>query len=95
MSIVHRGSGIDDFLEEEGILEEVRENALRPVIAWQLEEERLAQGISKAELARRMGTSRSQVDRILNAEEPGIQLETLERGARAVGRQLKKEVLRS
>lgn len=93
MSSVHRGSSLDDFLEEEGILDEVRETALRHMIAWQLEEERLAQGISKAELARRMGTSRSQVDRILKAEEPGIQLETLDRGARAVGRHLKVELV--
>ncbi|MGI8484667.1 MAG: helix-turn-helix domain-containing protein [Thermomicrobiales bacterium] len=93
MSKIHRGSLLDDLLEDEGILDEVRETALRQVIAWQLEEERLAQGISKAELARRMGTSRSQVDRLLKAEEPGIQLETLERGARAVGRHLKVELV--
>ncbi len=93
MSKIHRGSSLDDLLEDEGILDEVRETALRQVIAWQLEEERIAQGISKAELARRMGTSRSQVDRLLKAEEPGIQLETLERGARAVGRHLKVELV--
>lgn len=88
-----RGSSLDDFLREEGLLEEAEEIALRRVVAWQLDQERAAQGMSKAEMARRMGTSRSQLDRILRAEEPGIQLETLERSARALGRRLRFELV--
>ena len=88
-----RGSSLDDFLREEGLLEDAEEIALRRVLAWQLDQERAAQGLSKAEMARRMGTSRSQLDRILRDEEPGIQLETLERSARALGRRLRLELI--
>jgi transcriptional regulator with XRE-family HTH domain len=49
--------------------------------------------ISKSELARRMKTSRSQVDRILEGEDPGIRLDTLERAAKAVGCELRVELL--
>jgi antitoxin HicB len=93
MNNAARASAFDDFLWENGILEEAEEIALRRVLAWQIEQERVAQGMSKAELARRIGTSRSQLDRILRAEEPGIQLETLERGARALGRRLRLELV--
>lgn len=93
MSNQVRGSSFDDFLRDEGILEEAEEFALRRVLAWQLERERVAQGISKTEMARRMETSRSQLDRILRAEEPGIQLQTIERSARAVGRRLRLELV--
>lgn len=93
MSNPHRGSSLDAFLKEDGTFEDVRDTALREVIAWQLDQERITQGISKAEMARRMGTSRSQVDRILKGEERSIQLETLERGAHAIGRRLKIELV--
>ena len=93
MSNLTGGSSFDDFLREEGLLDEAEEIASRRVLAWQLEQERVAQGISKAEMARRMGTSRSQLDRMLRADEPGIQLETLERGARALGRRLRIELV--
>lgn len=93
MSNTGRGSSFDDFLREEGLLDESEDVASRRVLAWQLERERVAQGISKTEMARRMGTSRSQLDRILRAEEPGVQLKTLERCARAVGRRLRLELV--
>lgn len=93
MSNRGRGSSFDDFLREEGLLEASEDVAARRVLAWQLERERVAQGISKTEMARRMGTSRSQLDRILRAEEPGVQLETLERSARAVGRRLRLDLV--
>lgn len=85
MSNPHIGSSLDDFLREEGILEEVNEAALRKVVAWQIKTQMKANDISKAELARRMETSRSQVDRILAGNDPGIRLDTLERAAAAVG----------
>jgi antitoxin HicB len=38
MSRKHLGSGIDDFLKEEGIFDEAQAQALREVVAWQLAE---------------------------------------------------------
>jgi DNA-binding Xre family transcriptional regulator len=84
----HRGSTFDDFLEEEGILDEANETALERVVAWQLRERMRERGMTKTELARRMNTSRSQVDRMLRGTEPGIGLGTLTRGARALGCEL-------
>jgi DNA-binding Xre family transcriptional regulator len=88
MTNSHRGSSFDDFLRDEGMYEAASATAAIRVLAWQLKNEIESQGISKAELARRMGTSRSQVDRLLNADESGIKLSTLERAARAVNRSL-------
>lgn len=88
MTNVHIGSSFDDFLRDEGIDEEVSAAAAVRVLAWQLRQQINEQGISKAELARRMGTSRSQVDRLLNADDTEIKLSTLERAAKAVNRSL-------
>lgn len=85
---LHRGSSFDEFLEEEGILDEANETALERVVAWQLRERMREQGMTKTELARRMNTSRSQVDRMLGGTEPGIGIGTLARGARALGCEL-------
>ena len=92
MSNPHIGSSFEDFLRDEGLLEEVNEVAARRVIAWQVKRQMEANNLSKAELARRMETSRSQVDRILEGEDPGIRLDTLERAAKAVGCELRVEL---
>lgn len=93
MNNPHIGSSLEGFLREEGIYEEVREVALRRVIAWQLKRQMEENDISKAELARRMATSRSQVDRILEGNDPGIRLDTLVRAAAAVGCELRVELV--
>jgi len=87
------GSSFDDFLREEGIYEEVTSIAIARVLAWQLQEQMRTQGISKAEMARRMGTSRSQLDRLLDPGETGVTLETMSRAAKAVNRQLRLELV--
>lgn len=69
MSSIHVGSSFDDFLREEGLYEEASATAAIQVLGWQLRQQIEEQGISKAELARRMGTSRSQVDRLLSGDE--------------------------
>ena len=79
------GSNFDDFLSDEGLLEETTALALKRVIAWQLDEARKARGLSKKAMAERMNTSRSQLDRILNADDASLTLETLSRASRAVG----------
>lgn len=89
MSNPHIGSSLDDWLREEGIYEETKEIAIRRVLAWKIEEAMKAQHITRREMAARMGTSRSQVDRLLNKNAPGdIKLETIQRGARALGKEL-------
>jgi transcriptional regulator with XRE-family HTH domain len=82
------GSSLDDFLEEEGILEEVEEVAAKRVFVFQLEREMQKQNVDKTELASRMETSRSAVDRILNPASPST-LRTLARAARVIGRHVR------
>jgi len=51
------------------------------------------EGITKSELAKRMKTSRAQLDRLLDPENESVTLGTLTRAAHAVGRQLKMELV--
>jgi Helix-turn-helix. len=81
----HIGSDFDDFLSDEGLLEATTALALKRVIAWQLDEARKARGLSKKAMAERMNTSRAQLDRILDADDASLTLETLSRASRAVG----------
>ncbi|MFH0343427.1 MAG: helix-turn-helix domain-containing protein [Chromatiales bacterium] len=87
------GSRFDDFLREEGIYESVQAVAIKRVIAWQLAEAMKAKGVTKAEMARQMNTSRSQLDRLLDPENEGVELQTLVRAAQVLGRQLRLELL--
>lgn len=88
MSNPHTGSSFDDFLREEGIYDEVQAAAVKQVLIWQIEQSRKAQGVSKSELARRMETSRSQVERLLDPANSRVQLDTIQRAAAALGRTL-------
>jgi antitoxin HicB len=93
MSNPHIGSTFDSLLEEDGILDEVQNLAQKRVLAWQLEQALEASGIPKAELARRMHTSRAQVERVFDPTNNKVQLDTLQRAAHAVGRTLKLELV--
>ena len=84
----HIGSPLDEFLKEEGIYEEATTRAVKEVLAWQVEKAMKEQGISKAEMARRMGTSRANLDRFLDPENDKVQLDTIQRAAAAVGRRV-------
>ncbi len=84
----HIGSNFDDFLKEEGMLEEIEEVVAKKIFVFQMEREMKKQGIDKTKLAERMETSRSAVDRILNPESPST-LRTFAKAARALGRHLK------
>jgi antitoxin HicB len=87
------GSSFDSFLEEAGIHDEVERIAQKRVLAWLLQQEMDRQGVSKSELARRMDTSRSQVDRLLDPKNDRVQLDTLVKAAHAIGRELKLELV--
>ena len=63
------------------------------MLAWQIEQAMKENRISKAEMARRMDTSRSQLDRLLNPDSDSVTLETLVRAARAIGRHVKLELV--
>ncbi len=88
----HFGSSFDDWLKEQGIYEEVTAHAIKRVLAWQIEQAMKAQKISKAEMARRMHTSRTQLVRLLDPSNDKVQLDTVQRAATAVGRTLKFEL---
>jgi antitoxin HicB len=88
MTNKHIGSSFEDFLEEEGIREEVTTYAIKEVLAWQIQQAMQAQGLTKSAMARRMNTSRTQLERLLDPGNINVQLETLHRAANAVGRKL-------
>jgi predicted DNA-binding protein (UPF0251 family) len=84
----HRGQKFDDFLEEEGLLEEVTVAAMKRVLAWEVTRLMKAQGVTKIELAKRMRTSRAALDRLLDPSNSSVTLKTIGRAAVALGRRL-------
>ncbi|HRJ44546.1 MAG: XRE family transcriptional regulator [Caldilineaceae bacterium] len=87
----YSGSNFDDFLAEEGILEEVSARALKRLLALQLSEIMAEAQMNKSQLAEHLQTSRSQVDRLLDPSNTAVTLDSLDRLARAVGKQLRIE----
>ena len=77
------GSRFDDFLKEEGFFEEVQAKALKRALAEQLEEGMQAAKLTKLDMAKKMATSRSQLDRVLDPSNVSVQLDTLIKAARA------------
>ena len=86
------GSSFDDFLEEEGILEEASVVAVKRLIAFQLAERMSEKKLSKSELARRMETSRSALDRLLDPDNASVTLQTLQSAVKALGGRLNVEL---
>lgn len=87
------GSSFDDFLKDEGTYEEASAAAIKRTLAWQLENAMVKEGMTKNEMAKRMHTSRSQLDRILDPGNDRIQLDTVFKAARALGREVKLELV--
>ena len=87
------GSSFDNWLKEEGLYEEVTGRAIKRVIARQLNALMREQGLTKSELAKRMDTSRAQLDRLLDPDNESVTLGTLTRAAQAVGRNLRMELV--
>ena len=84
----HLGFSFDDFLVEEGIYEEVSAVAWKRVLSWEVAEAMRKEGISKSEMAKRMNTSRSQLERFLDPENPSVLVETVQKAAVAVGKRV-------
>jgi antitoxin HicB len=88
----HRGSNFDDFLAEEGLLEEVTLLATKKVLSLQIADAMKMQGLTKTALAAQMGTTRAQLDRLLDPDNDSVTLATLKRAAKALGKTLRLEL---
>ena len=89
----HRGSDFRDFLKEQGILGEVEACALKQSMSLQISRLLEEKSLIKAEMASRMKTSRAAVDRLLDASNSSVTLNTLGKAARALGRKVKIELV--
>ena len=84
----HVGSTLDDFLREDGSYDTVQAIAAKRVLAFQLEESMRKARLTKSEMARRMRTTRAQLDRLLDPDNPSTTLQTLVKAAGALGKRL-------
>ena len=87
------GSSFEDYLKEQGILEETGTIAVKRVLAWQLEQAMDRRQMSKSAMARAMHTSRSQLDRILDPDNDHIRLDTLTAAANVLGLSVRIELV--
>jgi predicted XRE-type DNA-binding protein len=86
-------STLDDFLDAEGKREAFQAVAIKEVLAWQIEQAMKQQKLSRRKLAERMGTSRSQVSRLLDPKDGNVTIATLQRAAEMVGRRVRLELV--
>ena len=84
----HIGQGFEDFLQEQGIYEEVQLNALKKTLAHQIKTMMNEQGIRKTEMATRMKTSRSSLERLLNEESYNVTIATISKAASVLGKRI-------
>lgn len=89
---LHRGSSLISFLEEEGVLADADNASIKGVIAWQIRQEMEKRSLTKTAMARLMGTSRAQLDRLLNPDDGNVTINTIERAALVVGRKVRLEL---
>lgn len=87
------GALFEDFLKEQGTYDETTEQAVKRVLAFQLATAMKDQHISKVEMAKRLDTSRSQLDRLLDPSNDGVTLAVLSRAAQVVGRSIRLELV--
>ena len=83
----------DDFVSQEGKLEEFEALAIKQALAGQIAEAMKAQNLSRKRLAERMKTSRSQIGRLLDPTDGNVTITTLQRAAKIVGRTLRVELV--
>jgi antitoxin HicB len=87
------GSSFDDFLGEQGRLEECEEQAVKQILADQIKAAIEKDRLTKAAMAIRMRTSRRALDRLFDPTNTSVTLHTLQRAAVAIGRQLRLELI--
>jgi antitoxin HicB len=89
----HIGSSFESWLDEAGIREDVTLAAIKAVLARQLADEMKKKRLTKKRMAELMKTSRAQLDRLLDPENGNTTIESLQRAARIVGRELRMELV--
>jgi antitoxin HicB len=85
----HLGSDFEDFLREEGRLEEATPIAVKRVLAWEFQQAMAKANISQAEMARRMNTSRAVIRRLLDQDDLSVTLSTISKAATALGKSIR------
>jgi len=93
MNNQHFGSNFDDFLAEENLLELVEATAIKRVIAYQIEQEMTKQGLTKTEMAKKMKTSRSSLERLLDPQNMSVNLQTITKATSTLGKKIKIELV--
>jgi predicted XRE-type DNA-binding protein len=89
----HIGSAFENWLDEKGMREDVTAAAVKSIIADQIAAAMKERGLTKSRMAALMHTSRAQLDRLLDPTSGSVTLETLMTAARAVGRELRLELV--
>lgn len=89
----HIGSDFEDFLAEEGLLNDANAVSIKCLLAWQIQNEMKNQHINKTNMAKRMQTSRSSLDRLLDEHDTSLTLSTLTSAAQALGKKVKIELV--
>ncbi len=89
----HIGSLFDDFLKDDNLLVEATAEAIKRILAFQIAEAMKTENISKAEMARRMQTSRTSLDRLLDPDNSSVTLKTMHRAAAVLGKQIRMELV--
>jgi predicted XRE-type DNA-binding protein len=84
----HLGSKFEDFLEADGVLEECRASAIKFKLACELGKAMSQQKISKAEMAKRLKTSRTGIDQLLDPDNTSITLNTMAKVAHLLGKRI-------
>jgi antitoxin HicB len=87
------GTSLEELLEEDGILEEATDAAIKSVLAWKFEQEMKKKKLSKVKMAQAMNTSRAQLDRLLDPKSGNVTLATMQKAANAVGKSLRVELV--
>lgn len=87
------GSSFDEFLEEENILAESDATAIKRVVAYEVQKSMKEKNITKTEMAKRMGTSRSSLTRLLDPFNSSITLTTIETALSAIGKKIQIQIV--
>ena len=82
------GSSFDGFLHEQELYEEATLAATKRVLAEQIRRAMEEEHLTKTEMAHRMHTSRSALDRLIDPDNENVTLQTLDKAAKAIGRRL-------
>jgi antitoxin HicB len=89
----HRGSSLDDLLKSEGVFERFQAVAIKETIAFQIANEMKQNKLTKTQMAERMKTSRAQLNRLLDPKDGNVTLETLQRAAAILGREVRVDLV--